>query len=154
VDVGAAGPDTVFGAGKLQLPLIDSDGDGLGNIAEIQLGTSALNPDSDADWLTDFEEVQVYATNPLATDTDGDMAEDAAEVLAGTDPNDPASFPGDGDVTEDGTVDIRDILLGLQYLQGLAELTDPQQVRGDVNQDGTFNLGDMVVIQRRVLEVR
>jgi subtilisin family serine protease len=154
VDVGAAGPDTVFGAGKLQLPLIDSDGDGLGNIAEIQLGTSALNPDSDADWLTDFEEVQVYATNPLATDTDGDMVGDASEVLAGTDPNDPASFPGDGDVTEDGTVDIRDILLGLQYLQGLADLTSPQQAHGDATQDGSFNLGDMVVIQRRVLDLQ
>ena len=175
VDVGAAGPDTVFGAGKLQLPLIDSDSDGLSNVAEIQLGTSALNPDTDTDGLTDFEEDQIYATdpllwdsdgdtlsdgdevtiygsNPLATDSDGDMVGDAVEVLAGTDPNDPASFPGDGDVTEDGTVDIRDILLGLQYLQGLAELTFSQQARGDVTLDGTFNLGDMVVIQRRVLD--
>ena len=154
VDVGAAGPDSVFGAGKLQLPLIDSDGDGLNNVAEIQLGTSALNPDTDADGLTDYEEDQAYATNPLATDSDGDMVGDAAEVLAGTDPNDAASFPGDGDLTQDGMVDIRDILLGLQYLQGLAELTSSQQSHGDVTQDGTFSAGDMVVIQRRVLEMQ
>ena len=163
-----------LGAGKLQLPLIDSDADGLSNVAEIQLGTDALNPDTDADGLTDFEEDQTYTTDPLAwdsdgdtlsdgdevnlygtdpllTDSDGDMVDDAAEVLAGTDPNNAASFPGDGDLTEDGTVDIRDMLLGLRYLQGFAVLTSSQQAHGDVTQDGTVNLGDLVVIQRRVL---
>ena len=174
VDIGAAGPDTVYGAGKLQLPLIDSDSDGLNNVAEIQLGTNALNPDTDTDGLTDFEEAQTYATDPLAwdsdgdtlsdgdevnlystnpldTDSDGDLVDDDAEVLAGTDPNNASSFPGDGDLTEDGTVDIRDMLLGLRYLQGSASLTPSQQAHGDVTQDGTVNLGDLVVIQRRVL---
>jgi hypothetical protein len=126
----------------------------LSNFAEIQLGTSALNPDTDTDGLTDFEEVQIYATDPLVTDSDGDTVGDAAEVLAGTDPNDATSFPGDGDVTEDGTLDIRDILLGLQYLQGLTDLAPSQRTRGDVTQDGSFNLGDMVVIQRRVLDLQ
>ena len=153
VDIGVTGADTVFGAGKLQLPLIDSDGDGLGNIDEIQLGTDALLADSDSDGLTDFEEVQTYATDPLAWDSDGDTISDGAEVLAGTDPNDAASFPGggDGDLTEDGTVDIRDLLLGLRYLQGLASLTASQQAHGDVTGNGVLNLGDLVVIQRRVL---
>ncbi|MGD8873732.1 MAG: S8 family serine peptidase, partial [Gammaproteobacteria bacterium] len=177
IDIGAAGQDSVFGAGKLQLPRIDSDSDGLDNVAEIQLGTSALNPDTDADGLTDFEEDQTYATNPLLWDSDGDtlsdgdevtlygtnplaidsdadMVGDAAEVLAGTDPNDAASFPGNGDLTEDGVVDIRDILRGLQHLQGLAGLTSSQQSHGDVTQDGTFNTGDMVVIQRMVLDMQ
>ena len=74
-------------------------------------------------------------------------------MLAGTDPNDAASFPGggDGDLTEDGTVDIRDLLLGLRYLQGLASLTASQQAHGDVTGNGVLNLGDLVVIQRRVL---
>ncbi|MGD2112232.1 MAG: S8 family serine peptidase [Gammaproteobacteria bacterium] len=151
VDVGAAGVDTVYGAGKLQLPLIDSDDDGLSNVAEIQLGTSALDPDTDADGLTDFEEDQIYQTNPLATDTDGDLADDATEVQAGTDPNDATSFPGDGDLTEDGAVDIRDVLLGLRYLQGLATLTASQQAHGDMTRDGNFDLGDLVVLQRAVV---
>jgi len=174
IDVGVGGPDTVYGAGKLQLPLIDSDSDGLSNVVEIQLGTDALLPDTDADGLTDFEEartyatdplvpdsdgdtlsdgdeIYLYATDPLTGDSDGDLVDDAAEVLAGTDPNDSASFPGDGDLTEDGAVDIRDMLLGLRALQGLVSLTDPQKAHADVTQDGTFNLGDMVVLQRRVL---
>jgi hypothetical protein len=174
IDVGASGPDPVYGAGKLQLPLIDSDSDGLSNVAEIQIGTNPLNPDTDDDGLTDFEEDQTYTTNPLAwdsdgdtlsdgdevnlygtdplvTDSDGDQVDDATEVLAGTDPNNAASFPGDGDLTEDGEIDIRDVLLGLRYLQGFVVLTSSQQAHGDVTQDGTVNLGDIVVIQRRVL---
>jgi len=174
IDVGAAGPDTVYGVGKLQLPLIDTDTDGLNNVEEIQLNTDALLSDTDTDGLTDFEEVRTYATDPLVRDTDGDtlsdgdevylyatsplytdtdsdLVDDSAEVLAGTDPNDTASFPGDGDLTEDGAVDIRDMLLGLRALQGLVSLTDPQKAHADVTQDGTFNLGDMVVLQRRVL---
>lgn len=143
----------MFGAGKLQLPLIDSDADGLSNVMEIQLGTDALNPDTDGDTLSDGDEVNVHGTDPLDTDTDGDLVDDGAEVLAGTDPNNAASFPGDGDVTEDGTIDIRDMLLGLRHLQGLVTLTPAQQAHGDVTRDGNFNLGDMVVIQRRILNL-
>jgi len=151
VDAGAAGPDTVYGAGKLQLPLIDSDNDGLSNVAEIQLGTDALLPDSDGDTLSDGDEVNMYGTDPLSTDTDGDLFDDAAEVQAGTDPISAGSFPGDGDLTEDGLVDIRDILLGMRYLQGLAALSGPKQAHADVTQDGMVDLGDLVVIQHRVL---
>ncbi|HUT40310.1 MAG TPA: S8 family serine peptidase [Gammaproteobacteria bacterium] len=153
IDVSVTGPDPVFGAGKLQLPLIDSDADGLSNVMEIQLGTDALNPDTDGDTLSDGDEVNVHGTDPLDTDTDGDLVDDGAEVLAGTDPNNAASFPGDGDVTEDGTIDIRDMLLGLRHLQGLVTLTPAQQAHGDVTRDGNFNLGDMVVIQRRILNL-
>jgi len=83
--------------------------------------------------------------------SDGDLVTDDIEVLAGTDPNDAASYPGDGDLTEDGVVDIRDLLLGLRALQGLVSLTAPQETHGDVTRDGNFNTGDLVVIQRRVL---
>jgi glucose/arabinose dehydrogenase len=62
-----------------------------------------------------------------------------------------ASTAGDGDITEDGVVDIRDLLLGLRYLLGLANLTSSQLARGDVTQDGMVNLGDLVLIQGMVL---
>jgi subtilisin family serine protease len=129
----------------------DTDSDGLTDFDECLLGTQRAIADTDGDTLSDGDEVYLYATSPLYTDTDSDLVDDAAEVLAGTDPNDSASFPGDGDLTEDGAVDIRDMLLGLRALQGLVSLTDPQKAHADVTQDGTFNLGDMVVLQRRVL---
>jgi len=58
----------------------DTDGDGLTNSEEAQIGTDPLNPDTDGDGLGDGEEVKTYATNPLAPDTDGDGLGDGDEV--------------------------------------------------------------------------
>ena len=92
----------------------DSDSDGLANAVEIGLGTDLNNPDSDADSLSDGDEVNIrgtdplladtdtdgvndgdevniYATNPLIQDTDAGGATDGEEInLDGTDPLDPA----------------------------------------------------------------
>lgn len=47
--------------------------------------------DSDLDGLTDLGEEQKFKTNPEDPDSDGDGMFDGAEVLGGSDPNDPAS---------------------------------------------------------------
>ncbi len=49
--------------------------------------------DTDADGLTDSAEQNVYRTDPRIADTDQDLADDGREVLAGTNPLDPASSP-------------------------------------------------------------
>lgn len=67
--------------------VIDSDGDGLSDDTEKELGTLPENPDSDADGLGDREEAQVYNTDPLNPDTDGDTYLDGAEVQGGYNPN-------------------------------------------------------------------
>lgn len=74
---GAALPPAfeVVGAGDL-----DSDGDGLTDKEEAEIGTDPFNPDTDGDGLTDFEEVRVYKTDPLNSDTDYDGLKDGAEV--------------------------------------------------------------------------
>ena len=67
----------------------------------------------------------------------------------------------DGDITLDGNVDIADILLGYKVLINLATLTSTQLDHGDVAPlvggipapDGFFTLGDLLVIQRKVLGV-
>ena len=58
----------------------DTDGDGLINSEEAQIGTDPLNPDTDGDGLGDGEEVKTYRTNPLAPDTDSDGLGDGDEV--------------------------------------------------------------------------
>lgn len=106
-DAGAAADD----------PDADTDEDGLTNADETDLGTDPTEPDSDADGLTDGDEVNEFVTDPLEPDFDGDGLADGDEVNlyftgvgnpdtdadgftdgeevlnAGTDPNDPDSFP-------------------------------------------------------------
>ncbi|HMP73125.1 MAG TPA: OmpA family protein [Kiritimatiellia bacterium] len=87
---------------------LDSDGDGLYDWEEIELGTNPFNPDTDGDGLTDYEEVRIYGTDPLNPDTDFDGLSDGAEILIyGTDPLNPDTDGGgvyDGhEVIEDGT---------------------------------------------------
>ncbi|MEM7395758.1 MAG: OmpA family protein, partial [Verrucomicrobiota bacterium] len=86
----------------------DSDGDGLNDAVEVEIGTDPYNPDTDGDGLNDGQEVNVYKTDPLDPDTDYDVLKDGAEVLTyKTDPLDPDTDDGgvwDGhEVIEDNT---------------------------------------------------
>jgi len=65
----------------------DTDGDGLTDDEEAELGTDPEEADSDSDGLTDGEE-QDLGTDPLDEDTDSDGMSDGDEVELGTDPLD------------------------------------------------------------------
>lgn len=65
---------------------LDTDGDGLTDQEEAELGTDPNKVDTDDDDLFDREEVRVYKTDPLNPDTDGDGYLDGAEVEAGYNP--------------------------------------------------------------------
>ncbi len=67
--------------------LLDSDGDGLTNARELEVGTSVTKADTDGDGLGDKEEVEVYGTNARKADTDGDGYLDGQEVSGGYNPN-------------------------------------------------------------------
>jgi hypothetical protein len=69
----------------------DSDGDGLEDAIEIELGTDPVDLDTDDDGLTDGDEYYVHQTGTRNPDTDGDGVVDGAEITNGTDPNNPAS---------------------------------------------------------------
>ena len=99
----AVEPDIVVSGGP-----IDSDGDGLSDRREEELGTDPFNPDTDGDGLTDGEEVLKFGTDPLNPDTDYDGLKDGEEVRKyKTDPLDPDTDKGgvkDGhEVLHDGT---------------------------------------------------
>lgn len=77
----------------------DSDGDGLSNALEAELGTFPNLADTDEDGLSDGEEVRIWNTEPLNRDTDGDNLSDGEEVYnTGTSPVNP-------DTDEDGIPD-------------------------------------------------
>jgi len=85
----ASPPDTTS-------PVTDSDGDGLLDSQEAELGTDPAATDTDGDGLSDAAEVGLASgaaigTDATLSDTDGDGVGDGAEVGAGTDPADPAS---------------------------------------------------------------
>lgn len=89
---------------------VDSDNDGLSDVQERRIGTNPNNPDTDADQLTDGEEVLKYATNPLNDDSDHDILSDGKEVLVyGTNPLNP-------DTSGDGMMDGTAVSLGLNPL--------------------------------------
>lgn len=73
----------------------DSDNDGVNDLNEIN-GTSGggggSSGDTDGDGLTDAQEAQ-FGTDPNDGDSDNDTVNDSNEVAAGTNPNDPESYP-------------------------------------------------------------
>jgi len=60
---------------------VDSDGDGLSDAQEAEIGTDPLDPDTDKDGLTDGEEVNKYKTDPLNPDTDYDGLTDGNDEV-------------------------------------------------------------------------
>lgn len=70
----------------------DTDGDGLSDVQENQLGTDINNTDTDADGLFDGEEYKIYKTDLLKSDTDGDGFTDGQEVHNGYNPNGPGKL--------------------------------------------------------------
>jgi len=100
--------------------------------------------------------------SPCANSADGSCADDPdgiQEPLLALQCLESDGMCADGDVTEDGMVDIRDYLLGLRALQDKVTLTNDQISHGDVapmvnnspDPDGVFDLGDLQVILRIVL---
>jgi Bacterial TSP3 repeat len=88
--------------------LADFDLDGVGNLAELNLGIDPMDPDSDHDGIPDGTEI-ANSSNPLSTvdgntlragDSDGDGLSDAIERLRGTSPT---LWDSDGDGFGDAT---------------------------------------------------
>jgi len=84
----------------------DLDGDGVNNRLEYQSHSNPLVTDTDADGLTDSQEIGTYHTDPSRKDTDGDGLSDQAEVI--THHTDPL----DTDTDNDNYSDLIEVLYG------------------------------------------
>ena len=80
-------PPEVIAADYQAVAALDNDHDGLSDVQEHDNGTDPTNPDTDAEGLSDGDEVHVCGTDPLDPDTDYDGRSDWQEVeLDGTHP--------------------------------------------------------------------
>ena len=66
---------------------IDSDGDGLTDTEEKQIGTEIRLADTDSDGLNDYQEVKSYGTNPRNSNTDADRYVDGDEIKLNKNPS-------------------------------------------------------------------
>jgi hypothetical protein len=93
------------GEGGIAILTLDSDSDGLTDYEEVEIyGTDPDDPDSDDDGIDDLEEVTTgsdgYRTDPNAADSDGDGLTDVEEIdTYSTNPNNPDT---DSDGLQDG----------------------------------------------------
>jgi hypothetical protein len=93
VPLDTATVDTTVPVTEGALPAVtDTDGDGLTDAEETELGTDRNLTDTDGDGLFDREEVRVYKTNPIQFDTDGDGYGDGQEVQGGYSPLGPGKL--------------------------------------------------------------
>ena len=112
-------------------PDTDTDGDGLTDAEEEELGTDPTNPDTDGDGLSDGEEVNEHGTDPLDGDTDDDGLTDGEEVL--THDTDPLNEDTDGDGIGDGdeVFGCTDPLLADTDGDGIGDADDDLDLDGD-----------------------
>jgi hypothetical protein len=112
--------------------LLDSDGDGITDFDEVNVyGTNPNDIDSDGDTITDFDEIIVLGTDPNAIDTDRDGTFDVADNCPRTYNPDQADTGGVGVATPD-------------------DVGDACQ-NGDFNRDGIFDLLDITLERRSII---
>ena len=155
-------------------------GDDTTNPYEDRVG-DACDDDADNDWLNDADEA-THGTDPNNRDMDGDRVLDGAEVMLGSNPNDPNSGPvlyppndsdGDGipadveaafgssdnnkDSDGDGINDAIEINgwgTSPVLRDSDGDICDDNIEIPDVNGDGLVNVGDLLIIAQRAGRVR
>ena len=121
----------------------DPDNDGLSNIREYQNQTHPRVVDTDADGLTDYEEVDVYETSPILADTDGEGLSDGDEVHIYQ--TSPLTAHTDGDAIDDYKELYEFNTEPLEMDTDQDGVTDYKELNSDVGMSGAGSYGMCVV---------
>lgn len=107
----------------------------LGSEQEARDIAAARAADTDSDTVSDYDEREIYGTNPYLADTDGDGADDATEITAGGDPlcapDDTRCRAEDIDAARPTTVDAGAFTEGAA--QASEGLTNAQQILQEIS---------------------
>lgn len=117
--------------------LVDSDGDGLSDADEADLGADPNNPDTDDDGISDGDEVNLTQTDPTLPDSDGDGLDDRAEIELGTDPTEADAI---------GTIDERLCTAAVSVLDLPAAGGESVYFASDGGSFSSWRRGDRVLI--------
>ncbi len=125
----SAGVVTQYGckSSESEPVVVDTDGDGLTDDQELEMGLDPTSPDYDNDGLTDGEEMEL-GTDPKLADTDGDGLNDGDEVNSYN--TDPLKADSDGDGLSD-------------YDEVMKYKTDPNDAGGDADGDGVSDVDEI-----------
>lgn len=134
-------------------PIVDSDGDGLSDAAEVALGTDPNSADTDGDGLADGADGFVpLAALPGGVDADGDGFADGEQDF-GTDP----VTSNIGDVAPRGAPDnvlnAGDAVVLTRLVTGIITADALETALADLNADKQLNAADLLLLQRLLLSV-
>jgi subtilisin len=125
---------------------LDNDGDDIGDVCD---------PDDDNDGLTDVDEVNTHGTDPIFADTDDDGLLDGDEVnFYETDPlftNKLGDLGPRGGL--DGLLNAGDITVMTRLITGQITATQGELLLGDLNYNEELDVGDLLLLQRVVLDL-
>lgn len=139
----------------------DDDNDGLTDTFELSISTNPLVNDTDGDTVSDYDEVNFDGSltydpatdmNPLSQNTDNDA------YLDGVDPIPVTYNYDDGNVAPYGSpdekVDTADLLVGMQLILGVKEITNLEKAHLDLYPvgmpDGEITVSDYLLLQKLV----
>ncbi len=120
---------------------LDADLDNLPNYLEYLVGSNPLLIDTDADGVSDGDEVLVHGSDPTNPDTDGDNLFDGLEVQLGTNPN---AVDTDGDGMPDG-FEVLDAFGNIRPVDQRLNPLDPTDADEDYDGDGLSNIEEYFV---------